>query len=61
MKNKVSIREVVASKIVIAMLIAGYYWMWVEVTGSLNIEKFQVLGGFFYFNISSTLLQGIQI
>ncbi|HEL1143153.1 TPA: hypothetical protein TVJ99_001949, partial [Streptococcus equi subsp. zooepidemicus] len=28
MKNKVSIREVVATKIIIAILIAGYYWLW---------------------------------
>ncbi|MGL5440046.1 MAG: hypothetical protein ACRDA4_06590 [Filifactoraceae bacterium] len=28
MKNKVSIREVVATKIIFGILIAGYYWMW---------------------------------
>ena len=28
MKKKVSILEIVATKIVIALLVAGYYWMW---------------------------------
>lgn len=28
MKQKVSLREIVATKILFAVLLAGYYWMW---------------------------------
>lgn len=46
MKNKVSIREVVASKIVIAMLIAGYYWMWSRSDWKPEYQEISRIWGF---------------
>ena len=41
--KKVSLREIVADKIVFAILIALYYWMWAEMTGTAIIRRFNTL------------------
>ena len=41
--KKVSLREIVADKIVFAILIALYYWMWQEMTGTTIICQFNML------------------
>ncbi len=46
MNKKVSIREVVASKIIIAILIAGYYWMWSRTDWKPEYVKFSGYWGF---------------
>lgn len=42
MKKKVSILEIVATKIVIALLVAGYYWCGVDPIGCPNIANIQL-------------------
>lgn len=50
MNKKVSIREVIATKIVIAVLIAGYYWMWSRSEWMPEYRQFQSFwGGFLIF------------
>ena len=51
MKNKVSIREVVATKIIIAILIAGYYWMWSRSDWQPEYRQFSSYWGFLLFLI----------
>lgn len=49
MKNKVSIREVVATKIIIAILIAGYYWLWSRSDYQPEYQQFSSYWGFILF------------
>lgn len=49
MKNKVSIREVVATKIIIAILIAGYYWLWSRSGYQPEYQQFSSYWGFILF------------
>ena len=49
MKNKVSIREVVATKIIIAILIAGYYWLWSRSDYQPKYQQFSSYWGFILF------------
>lgn len=49
MKNKVSIREVVATKIIIAILIAGYYWLWSRSDYHPEYQQFSSYWGFILF------------
>ena len=49
MKNKVSIREVVATKIIIAILIAGYYWLWSRSDYQPEYQQFSRYWGFILF------------
>lgn len=51
MKNKVSIREVVATKIIIAILIAGYYWLWSRSDYQPEYQQFSSYWGFILFLI----------
>lgn len=51
MKNKVSIREVVATKIIIAILIAGYYWLWSRSDYQPEYRQFSSYWGFLLFLI----------
>ena len=51
MKNKVSIREVVATKIIIAILIAGYYWLWSRSDYQPEYQQFSSYWGFLLFSI----------
>lgn len=49
MKNKVSIREVVATKIIIAILIAGYYWLWSRSDYQPEYQQLSSYWGFILF------------
>ncbi|MCW6679035.1 hypothetical protein NH286_07685 [Anaerococcus sp. NML200574] len=49
MKNKVSILEVVATKIIIAILIAGYYWLWSRSDYQPEYQQFSSYWGFILF------------
>jgi len=49
MKNKVSIQEVVATKIIIAILIAGYYWLWSRSDYQPEYQQFSSYWGFILF------------
>ena len=49
MKNKVSIREVVATKIIIAILIAGYYWLWSRSDYQPEYQQFSSYWGIILF------------
>lgn len=49
MNNKVSIREVVATKIIIAILIAGYYWLWSRSDYQPEYQQFSSYWGFILF------------
>lgn len=49
MKNKVSIGEVVATKIIIAILIAGYYWLWSRSDYQPEYQQFSSYWGFILF------------
>lgn len=49
MKNKVSIREVVATKIIISILIAGYYWLWSRSDYQPEYQQFSSYWGFILF------------
>lgn len=49
MKNKVSIREVVATKIIIVILIAGYYWLWSRSDYQPEYQQFSSYWGFILF------------
>lgn len=51
MKNKVSIREVVATKVIIAILIAGYYWLWSRSDYQPEYRQFSSYWGFLLFSI----------
>lgn len=49
MKKKVSILEIVATKIVIALLVAGYYWMWSRSDWMPEYRQYSAyLGGFLF-------------
>ena len=49
MNNKVSILEVVATKIIIAILIAGYYWLWSRSDYQPEYQQFSSYWGFILF------------
>ena len=51
MKKKVSILEIVATKIVIALLVAGYYWMWSRSDWMPEYHQYSVYFGGFLFLI----------
>ena len=51
MKKKVSILEIVATKIVIALLVAGYYWMWSRSDWMPEYRQYSAYFGGFLFLI----------
>lgn len=51
MKKKVSILEIVATKIVIALLVAGYYWMWSRSDWMPEYRQYSAYFGEFLFLI----------
>ncbi len=51
MKKKVSILEIVATKIVIALLVAGYYWMWIRSDWMPEYRQYSAYFGGFLFLI----------
>ncbi len=51
MKEKVSILEIVATKIVIALLVAGYYWMWSRSDWMPEYRQYSAYFGGFLFLI----------
>lgn len=51
MKNKVAIQEVIATKIIIAILIAGYYWLWSRSDYQPEYQRFSSYWGFLLFSI----------
>ena len=51
MKKKVSILEIVATKIVIALLVAGYYWMWSRSDWMPEYHQYSAYFGGFLFLI----------
>ncbi|MEW4451006.1 hypothetical protein AB0Q80_05970 [Lactobacillus iners] len=51
MKKKVSILEIVATKIVIALLVAGYYWMWSRYDWMPEYRQYSAYFGGFLFLI----------
>lgn len=51
MKKKVSILEIVATKIVITLLVAGYYWMWSRSDWMPEYRQYSAYFGGFLFLI----------
>lgn len=59
MRKKVSLKELVATKIVYALMLASYYWMWARTDWKDYYVKVQFLLGVFLFGFF--VFQGIRM